>query len=297
MKAILRPFILSVIILMFATTSFAQDRVSNPVAPSTLDDVESGINTSIDLSMLVNNGVVTGSFQGDVTARLYYFNGSAGDVVTISMIQQSNDLDPYIVLLGSLGEVIAVDDNSGEVNLSAQIRNVMLPVSGSYFVMVTTPQSLSGDVAITTVSDSELGYLVSLSGATTPTDVINFDPDTYAVYTGNIATDDIVNGYSSAQEPVFYFLYDGIGGDSVNLNLTSGDFDTALHVFGNGGDRLFVNNDANGTNSAVENFNIPETSQYLIFATDARFEEALLADGSYRGGNFTLSISRPGASV
>ena len=57
----------------------------------------------------------------DMQAQLYAFDATKGDTVTITMTQIDDDLDPFLVLLGSAGEVIATDDDSGTVSLSAEI--------------------------------------------------------------------------------------------------------------------------------------------------------------------------------
>ncbi|MCA9913876.1 MAG: PPC domain-containing protein, partial [Anaerolineae bacterium] len=93
-----------------------------------------------DLSLLESGSVLQDSFDEDVTARLYAFQGSAGDFVSVAMVQvdETGSLDPYLLLFAPDGELLASDDDSGSVFLSALIEGVELPSDGTYLVLATS---------------------------------------------------------------------------------------------------------------------------------------------------------------
>ena len=73
---------------------------------------------------------------------LYTFDGSSGQVVTISHDGVSLS-DPYLLLVGPGGTVVAEDDDSGDGpnSLNALIAGFTLPVSGTYTIEATAFQT------------------------------------------------------------------------------------------------------------------------------------------------------------
>ncbi|MCA9904584.1 MAG: hypothetical protein KC547_12080, partial [Anaerolineae bacterium] len=126
--------IVVVLLALAATTAFAQTE-ENP------DETY--------FRLLPEGETLTESFATTAEARIYVFNGSAGDVVTISMMPLgSSGLDPYLVLLGGRGEVYAANDDSpseSDAFFGAVIEDFELPVDGSYFVLATTFSGRRGD--------------------------------------------------------------------------------------------------------------------------------------------------------
>lgn len=76
----------------------------------------------------------------------YVFQGNAGDVVYIEMIANSDDLDPYLVLVNfETQEVVAEnDDDSRDGTLNAYIDGVELPSNGLYIILATRYQGEDG---------------------------------------------------------------------------------------------------------------------------------------------------------
>ena len=282
-------------VAVFGGSVMAQNTKGNdptpvpPAADSNTDDVPGN---SLVLPMLFDGDSFTDTLEGAVSARLYVFNGSAGDIVTITMTQITETLDPYLVLLGSAGEVIAADDDSGEVSLSSEISKVTLPTSGAYFLLATSYDTLNGFIA-EEIEEGSVEFKLTLNGVTPPTDIEGFDPLGYTYFTGTIGMNQTVEGVSSLAEPVYYYVYDGVEGETFDLTLESEDFDTVLYLFGVGGDRLAVNDDADDTtyNSAITSFTVPATGRYLIFATPYYFVDSLEGEDSFLGGDFVLSMT------
>ncbi|MEO0563448.1 MAG: pre-peptidase C-terminal domain-containing protein, partial [Chloroflexota bacterium] len=253
---------------------------------------------NVGIIILQNGDVINDVFEEGARTRIYGFNATEGDQVTIKMTQV-DDLDPFLVLLGPRGEVIAQDDDGGEVNLSSEIQ-VTLPSSGGYLIFAST------FFAITTVLDSDVegvsGFELSIEGITAPTDLDDFDPMTIAYFSGTAPVGGSTEGSSTLQEPVFYYTLEAEEGQVYDITLESDDFDTVLHVFGQNGDRIAVNDDdplGSTTDSAITDLVIPVTGKYVIFATDLFFYNAIATEIdeesvlNYSGGTFTLTISEP----
>lgn len=266
-------------------------------ASSTTEDET---NPNYLLTTLDDGEIAGGTLTADVTAQLYGFYGSTGDVVTITMTQDDgSSLDPYIVLLGPLGQVIAKDDDSGKQSLSAQITDAELPANGSYFIIASSIMNISGivrpseDDTKPTVED--LSYTISASGQTTPPE------DERQYFTSRLELGGNIDGYSTLAEPVYYFTYVVLeAGEVVDINVTSEQFDTDLMVFAPGGDRIAINDDGEGigTNSQLIGLTLPEKGKYLVFATDVAFPNAGDDEASlqYKGGDFKITFE-PGTPL
>jgi len=253
-------------------------------------------------AILLNGDTINGVFEAGGTAHLYGFNASQGDVVTISMTQAADStLDPFLVLLGPNGEVIASDDDSGtEQIFSSLISNVTLPESGSYFVMATSFIYIdnilveTGDATATQQPNES--YTLTINGITPPANLDGFDPEAISFTAVPVAPGDSVQGESTAEYPVGYYVLQGTAGQRVTITALGNDgFDTILHVFGPEGDRIAVNDDDDtlgNLSSAVRDLELPEDGLYLIWATNVFFYNAGKPDEalSYDGGTYTLNV-------
>lgn len=221
----------------------------------------------------------TDEFLGDVAARLYTFIASAGDVVTITMIQADRStLDPYLVLMDEFGAVLSMDDDSyAPVNLAAQIIDYEIEDDGRYFVLATgysflhqQPELDTGDSA--GIDLIPLEYSIELTGAVTP-DADFGDP--------NEAMFPAENGETLLVEitpefPVFFATIEAAAGDVIAASALSDDLDTLLMIFGPEGERMIVNDDIGGGNfsSAVEGLEIERDGTYIVMVTVYDFIDA-----------------------
>ncbi|RMF80193.1 MAG: hypothetical protein D6737_09015 [Chloroflexi bacterium] len=80
--------------------------------------------------------VVTGEITNDNPAVRYQFQGTAGDVISISMTATQQGLDSYLNLLDANGNVIFRDDDSGG-NLNSLLGPFTLPADGVYTIEAT----------------------------------------------------------------------------------------------------------------------------------------------------------------
>jgi hypothetical protein len=231
----------------------------------------------LEMPAIASGDVIEASFEDDVTSHLYAFYGSEGDTITIDMTQETNDLDPLLVLINSDGALLAVDDDGGS-NLAASIQAVTLEDDGVYFVIATSFFFVDGSE---TSTNTELPYILRISGQTTPDNVE--DADVISLDIDLLSIGDSVRGESSDDAPLALFYLEASTGDNVTISLEDADFITLLHVFAPDGSRIAV--DASFAQLSLEDDGI-----YIIIATDQFFYDALEDNGYFEGGTFTLVI-------
>ncbi len=271
--------LLLIVALMLALISFqaasAQDEEKEPpqVVIPILEDGES----------------IEDFFEGDVTAKLYAFNATEGDSVTITVnaIEADVAVDPYMIVLGSAGQMIALDDDSGD-GLNALIEDLEIPASGGYLIVITSLLNRSTSTEVEEAQPFEL----TITGNAQPTDLEGFDPQSVTFYNSELEYGvPFEGGYSNLAEPVYYFVFNGDSGDVINITTESEDLDTLLYLFNPLGERIAVNDDLNGTSAGVEALELVEAGRYLIFATRFGFWGAIDADEeSFPEGLFTITI-------
>jgi hypothetical protein len=230
------------------------------------------------IPILVDGDVIVDSLEDTTTAHLYAFNASAGDVVTITMTQEST-LDPYLVLLGPRGELIAADDDSGGVAASAAIRGVTLPDDGSYSVIAT---SLAYIDSASSLDDTQ-NYQLTIGGITPPTDMRGYEENELNFFAGKLNIGDAGIAETTSSEPVYYFTFDAAAGDVVSVGLSSDTFEPLIQLFAPDGSRLAADS------ATIGSIQLPEDGKYLILATDSSYYDALEQDWSGYG-EFTISV-------
>lgn len=231
---------------------------------------------------LQNGTVVTDVLTTDIQTRLYAFNAIEGDVITVTMTQTSDDLDPYIVVLGPRGEVIAADDDSGSIALASAITGVTLPADGTYFLMATSFQFIDAILEFES-EEVELGYELTISGLS------DVETENIRFFAGELVPGQTLTGTSTLAEPVFYYRFDGKGDEVVNLEMSSEEFGTIIHVFAPNGNRIAIDR----TN--IDKLLLPSDGTYLVFATDIFFYNALDTESEflvYEGGTFQITLTK-----
>ncbi|MCU0480014.1 MAG: PPC domain-containing protein [Anaerolineae bacterium] len=244
-------------------------------------------------AMLVQGEITYNSFSEEVNAHLYAFNGRANDYVTISMIQPDRStLDPYLVLLGGDGAVIASDDDSGPRLFSALIQNVMLPTDGTYFVLATTKLGerfdFEGVADNTRETVTDFDYEILLEGTWVDSEELDYTSQSL----GNSSP---ITATVSKEIPVVYAHFTARGGDRVTITTENAGkaMDTFLYLFDAEGNRIAVNDDGEGIGyfSQISNFTLPDNGFYVVIATSYGFNTAYQARGDWDGaGTFRLTI-------
>jgi len=278
-------------IVLFAIVAVLSLSVSSAFAQGPSGSSGSSDTRVIDvgIQLLESGDSIEGVFESTVGTIVYGFHASEGDVVTITMTQTSDDLDPFLILTGPRGEVLASDDDSGEESLSSAITDVTLPFDGSYliiassFLNVRAPSEAGADTQT---------FVLTLEGNEPATDDPNYDPERLFFYTGTLEVGGSTTGYSSFAEPIFYYDFDGEEGAVLDFVIDDADFDTLVHVFDNVGSRIAVNDDADGLKSAITDLELPYTGTYFVMVTSAFFYHApIQTETDYVGGEFTLSVT------
>jgi len=230
-----------------------------------------------ELPALQAGDSIDASFQDNVTTHLYAFYGSAGDSLTITMVQDDLILDPFLILLDGDGAVIAYDDDSGAEILSAELTTD-LEADGAYFVLATSFNFVDGTEVETA---DELTYTLTIDGMATPDDVD--DTEIVTADFAMLALGEDAEGESTDDAPAAFFTFEGAEGDSIVISLQDADFFTILHVFNPDGERIAVDP------SLVE-IDLEDDGIYLILATDPFFYEAVDEGGFFEGGTFILVV-------
>ncbi|MBE0690169.1 MAG: PPC domain-containing protein [Anaerolineae bacterium] len=242
--------------------------------------------------LLPEGETLSEAFDSNTDSRIYVFNGSQGDVVTISMMPLgSSTLDPYLVLLGDRGQVYAVNDDSDSVNdaaYGAVIEDFELPTDGSYLVLALTWEGRRSDVGDT--EDAPYEFEIGASGFTQPAD----REEGHIRYARTvIEIGDSGQLTISEAEPVYYVTFIGNAGDTVNIKTrTTGEVnDTLLYLFDNNGVRLAVNDDSEGLAAEILDFKLPDDGLYFVMATSYDYDTVV--DGEWESaGSFGLITER-----
>jgi S1-C subfamily serine protease len=191
---------------------------------------------------------------------LYSFEGRAGQQIAIEM--KSQEIDPYLILLGPNQREIAQDDDGAGGN-NARIT-VRLPSDGTYTLLANSSQARqSGSYTLELKASApgrpsrailqEEGALVA-GGPVLPS-----DNSLYREYT-----------------------FEGRSGQSVTISLESTDFDPYVALFGPNGRLVAENDDASETSkNASLTVTLPATGRYRVIVN--------AYDASGRG-RYTLTV-------
>lgn len=79
---------------------------------------------------------VTGHISDDNYEDKWDFEGISGDVISISMTKTSGNLDTYLELRNSTGQLLIENDDSGQTNNSL-IESYTLPTTDTYTIVAT----------------------------------------------------------------------------------------------------------------------------------------------------------------
>jgi S1-C subfamily serine protease len=190
---------------------------------------------------------------------LYSFEGKAGQQITIEM--KSEEIDPYLILLGPNQRGIAQDDDgAGSKNARITVR---LPADGTYTLVANSYEP----------SESGAYTLELKASATEPSRAI-LQEEGALVAGGPVLPSD----NSLYRE----YTFEGRAGQSVAISLESTDFEPYVAIIGPN-DRLLAQND-DGSDSAKNAFlsvTLPTTGRYRVIVN--------AYDASGRG-RYTLTV-------
>lgn len=234
-----------------------------------------------------------GVFTDEVNAHLYLFSGSVGQVVSIGMIEQGTQLDPYLLLMGPTGAVYAADDDGGDGGVAAAINDFELPVAGTYFVLATSARGRGEGPVIPegATAPEPQAYRLTYEGVTAVESISLDDLDfsTLALERGTPTPIELTQ-----DSPIRYILLEANAGETISIITEGEDFgaDTLLYIFNDAGERIAVNDDVVETQSSyarIENFAFPRDGRYLVMVTVYNYFQAMNADWE-TSAPFTLVI-------
>jgi hypothetical protein len=187
--------------------------------------------------------------QGTITEvggqGVWTFDGSTGDLVTISMVGLDASFnDTYLELYGPDGLLLTSDDDSGE-GLFALIQGYRLPQPGTYAIVARAFGSDTGTYELSlTVSGGESGGALR-----------------------EIAYGETMSAELTSDESRHYWVFEGSAGDVVSISAVGiGDFDdTFLELYSPDGSMLADDDDSgDGWFALIEDVTLPETGTYEI---------------------------------
>jgi hypothetical protein len=251
---------------------------------------------TLALPVLVDGESVDGEFESS-TMQLYYFLGSEGDEVSITMEQDEDSLlDPFVILLGANGEVIAYNDDSSSGDLAplaSEVEDAELPADGAYVVVATALSELrEPTIAEGESLDEAQAYVLTVSGFSEPEgaddpEVTNLNGFVVeAEDDGSIAADGVMTITTDA--PVQYIFFPATEGQEINVTTSeSSDSDTQLtdtmvYVFDAEGARIAGSDDADGLYAATS-VEAPDDGIYIVFVTSYLFWTAGEMGEDYTG--------------
>jgi hypothetical protein len=231
---------------------------------------------------------VEGEVTDDLSYVVYSFEGSEGDVVTISMVDtsRSNSLDPLVILLDEEGSEVTRNDDAGSINLpdsfDAMIDHFELPADGVYYIVAT-----------------RFGEFTGIGGGHFSLRLDEGDGDSARTYDVDAAEaieyGDTVEGEVTSDSPFILYSFEGSEGDMVTISMVDTSRDGALDpqviLLDEDGSELVRNDDALSSDvvpdfqdSQIAAFELPADGTYFIVAT--RF----LEDLGNSEGDFALTL-------
>ncbi len=182
------------------------------------------------------------------------FDGTGGDVVTISLTSQV--FDTVVILKDPNGVAITSDDDSGTL-LNSLIENFELRTSGTYTIVVQGVQA------------SDRGtYSVNLDIGD-GNDVQDPD-DENPIVIGAISRGATVSGtVTTGQGDAWTF--EGKAGEVVSISANSDEFDTYAELFDSSGELIAANDDSGSRlNALIEDIELPSDDEYTIVVRSFR---------------------------
>ncbi len=230
---------------------------------------ENDTGSSIALGTLVE-----GRLDDETPRRVYFFEGSRGEVLRLRLNATSGNLDPVLNVFDNVGNVVlAQDDQDGGQDVDTTLR---LRADGRYYVVLARFGYALGSTSGAYEFSLERVGIVSQQGSTLR----------YGYPVANTITN---------TQPQLFYTFRAEAGDILNIEMqrTSGTLDPYLQVVA--GDRFLLaeNDDAPGDNprdARVQNLLIEATGTYIVIAS--RYGEA---SGDTVGG-FILSVTESGNS-
>ncbi|MFW5692198.1 MAG: PPC domain-containing protein [Chloroflexota bacterium] len=239
---------------------------------------------------------IEGMLDAEAPRATYAFEGSSGDMVTITLT--SSEFDAYLALLASDGTVVAQnDDGAGRLNA---LITFTLPTDDTYTIIATSLRAYRSDNRFTATGSYMLTFEL-MDGDAAQNETVE-DPDT--TDEAAIEPEEIPLQTEPEPMPIAYgvaaegsidagetapFNFEAEEGDQVTITLESSDFDAYLFLRNAEGE-ILARDDDGGTdsNARINGFVIPATGVYTIIV-DSFGNTIGINPG---GGDFTLMLEQ-----
>jgi hypothetical protein len=238
--------------------------------------------------VLTVGGAAVGVISVGSPAVNYALDLTAGDTITVTMLQQGGDLDPLLILYDPAGAEVARNDDAlapvGSTSLNAQIAGYTAATSGTYIVRATRYDQEAG-------LSIGMYEIIVTEGAPGMAEAAN--------PSGTLALGGSVTGTVSDSQPVIVYELALEAGQTVTITMlrTGGDLDPLLFLYSPDQQQAASNDDASPTvgdsslNAQIAGFVAPVSGTYLVEATRFARETGLTS------GAFTLSASTDGGGT
>jgi hypothetical protein len=190
----------------------------------------------------------------------YYFDGSAGQAITIRMDKRNSDLDSYVELYNPDGSLLGRDDDNGG-NRNARLA-ITLRQNGRHKIIARDYGSGTG------------GYRLSLSRESTA------DPDDNRW----VAFSNTLQGTISPNNDRDWYYFSGVSGRSISIHMNKIDsgLDSYLELYNEAGVKVAENDDGGGDRNAWIVYTLPAGGTYRILARSFDLDSS---------GRYNLSLS------
>jgi hypothetical protein len=209
----------------------------------------------------------------------YEFDGIPGQHVAIALA--SRDFDTYLILVDPSGEQTENDDAAGADDVGRSAIEIDLVQSGRHRVLVTSYETGETGSYRLTIDRNR-----SASPESAPP-----RRDVTTLTVGRPATGRLEDGDQKLEGGEFQdaYVFDGIAGQTVRVELSSADFDTYLGLI-TPAEEPIENDDFDGsTDRSVVELTLAESGRYRIVATSYAAAET----GAYRLSLSTSSAPLP----
>ena len=211
------------------------------------DEVVEQPETAPETGVLAYGDVVEGQLTEDTPFDQYTFQGSAGDVVAITLI--SDNFDPYLFLLDGNDTVLSEDDDSAG-SLNSRIGPYVIPADGTYTI--------------------EAGSFSFVTGGDGGTGAYTLQLETVAVMP--LAYDESASGTTDDENTIFIYELEAQSGDLISVTLDADSSEVYMQL--NTGDGQLVQETFGGLTS-LGPVTLPEADSYLL--TVSSFDPAQTA--------------------